>query len=96
VNWEQAADSIAALQVMERFLLERNRKGKNRVVDLKAFVTKLELHENGRLLLDLYHPCAEAGIGPRDTLAALFGLKEEQAELIRIVKKSAREAAASG
>ena len=91
VATEQARDSIAAVQVMERFLLERNRKGKNRVVDLKVFVTKLELQENGRLLLDLYHPCAEAGVGPRDVLAAVFALNEEQAELVRIIKKSARE-----
>ncbi|MGR0481753.1 MAG: hypothetical protein ACTFAL_10210 [Candidatus Electronema sp. V4] len=45
----------------------------------------------GRLLLDLYHPCAEAGVGPRDVLAAVFGLKDEQAELARIVKAGVRE-----
>lgn len=90
VAWEQAADSIAAFQVADKFLLERSRKGKSREFDLKEFVRKLELGEGGRLLLDLYHPCAEAGVGPRDTLAAVFGLNEEQAELVRIVKVGVR------
>ncbi len=91
VDAEQARDSIAAFQVAERFLLERRRKGKSREFDLKEFVRKLELHKDGRLLLDLYHPCAEAGVGPRDTLAAVFGLNDEQAELVRIVKMGVRE-----
>ncbi|WP_417909018.1 TIGR03960 family B12-binding radical SAM protein [Candidatus Electronema sp. PJ] len=92
VDAEQARDSIAAFQITERFLLERRRKGKSREFDLKEFVRKLELGEGGRLLLDLYHPCAEAGVGPRDTLAAVFGLQDEQAELVRIVKMGVREA----
>jgi radical SAM-linked protein len=90
VPWAQAADSIAAFQVAERFLLKRNRKGKSREFDLKDFVRTLELQANGKLLLDLYHPCAEAGVGPRDTLAAVFSLNDEQAELVRIVKARVR------
>jgi hypothetical protein len=88
---EQAADSIAAFQVTDKFLLERVRKGKTQCFELKDFVRKLELREGRLLLLDLYHPCAEAGVGPRDALAAVLNLEEEQAARVRIVKASARE-----
>jgi radical SAM-linked protein len=90
VDAAQARDSIAAFQITERFLLERRRKGKSREFDLKEFVKKLELGEGGRLLLDLYHPCAEAGVGPRDTLAAVLDFNEEHAELLRIVNIGVR------
>jgi len=92
VDWEQATDSIASFQVAEHFLLERSRKGKSREFDLKEFVRTLDLREGGRLLLDLYHPCAEAGVGPRETLAAVLGLNDEQAELVRIIKARVRAA----
>jgi hypothetical protein len=91
VAWEQAADNIAAFHVTEKFLLERVRKGKTQRFELKDFVRKLDLREGGRLLLDLYHPCAEAGVGPRDALAAALCLDEEQAAQVRIVKARARE-----
>jgi radical SAM family uncharacterized protein/radical SAM-linked protein len=91
VAWEQAADNIAAFHVTEKFLLERVRKGKTQCFELKDFVRKLDLREGGRLLLELYHPCAEAGVGPRDALAAALCLDEEQAAQVRIVKARARE-----
>lgn len=83
---EQVLDNIAAFQVADKFLLERVRKGKTQCFELKDFVRTLELREGRRLLLDLYHPCAEAGIGPRDALAAALNLEEEQAARVRIVK----------
>jgi radical SAM-linked protein len=91
VDQDQVTDNIAAFQVTEKFILERTRKGKSREFDLKEFVKKLELCKDGRLLLDLYHPCAEAGVGPRDALAAALNLEEEQAARVRIVKAGARE-----
>ncbi len=91
LDQHQAADALAAFHVAEVFNVERVRKGKTQTFDLKRFVRRLTL-ETGELRLDLLHPHAEAGIGPREVLAKILALEDEQAWLLRIIKKSTQEA----
>ncbi|CAK8718109.1 Radical SAM core domain-containing protein [Candidatus Electronema halotolerans] len=92
MNLDQATDSIAAFHVAASMLLERSRKGKTQTFELKKFIRKLKLEEAGRLRLELLHPHAEAGIGPREVLAKVLALENDAAAGLRILKKSAREA----
>ena len=70
----------------------RSQSGKTQTFELKNFVRKLKVEEAGMLRLELLHPHAEAGIGPREGIEKIFALNNEQAQQMRIVKNKSRAA----
>jgi radical SAM family uncharacterized protein/radical SAM-linked protein len=90
---KQMEEQIQAFQAADHCTLERLRKGKRQTLDLKYFVQKIERGQAAlSLRLDLLHPQAAAGVGPRELIAHIFALDAEAAQLVRILKVNSREA----
>jgi radical SAM-linked protein len=82
-------------QVIDAFLtaetrpIERVRKGKRKILDIRPLV--LSVREEGEVIeITLLHPHGRAGVGPYEAMEHVLGLSGSQARATRVLKTSMR------
>jgi hypothetical protein len=76
---------IDAFLTTETRPIERFRKGKRKILDIRPLV--LSVREEGEVIeIILLHPHSRAGVGPYEAMEHILGLSSSQARAARVVK----------